>query len=587
MLLERGLWRETRGTRPLLALAVGAGLGVGLLTVLQAGLLARAIEAAFLQGRGLPASVPWLGAVPAVLAGRATLYWVGETAAGRAAARIQHRLRLKLLDRLTARGPVFAAGERRGELVTALAEGVDALEPYFARYLPQLALTALVPLLILGFVFPADRLSGLLLLLTAPLLPLFQALIGREAERLSDRQWAMLGRLGAHFLDVLQGLDTLKLFGRSREQAAVIARASRDFHGAILRVLRVAFLSALALELLASLSTALVAVTLGLRLLAGRLSFGRALFVLLLVPEFYGPFRLLASRFHAGLAGVSAGRRISALLAAGAASDGRPPQPPLDPSTAGSAYAGSACPTTLALEDVHFAYDGGARPALSGVSLVLRPGERVALVGPSGAGKSTLLRLILRFLRPDWGRILVDGRPLEELPAGEWYRRVALVPQEPHLFYGTAAENLRLAATGASDVELRAAAKLAGADTFLRRLPQGYDTLLGERGFRLSGGEAQRLALARAFLKDAPLLLLDEPAAGLDPESEALVQEALVRLAQGRTVLAVAHRLSTAAQADRIMVLDGGRVVEEGRHAELLARNGLYARLARAWWDGA
>ncbi|HHW14699.1 MAG TPA: thiol reductant ABC exporter subunit CydD, partial [Firmicutes bacterium] len=479
-------------------------------------------------------------------------------------------------ERLTALGPVFAAGERRGELVTALTEGVDALEPYLARYLPQLALTALVPLLILGFVFPADRLSGFLLLLTAPLLPLFMALIGRETERLSERQWATLGRLGAHFLDVLQGLDTLKLFGRSREQAAVIAQASQDFHAATLRVLRVAFLSALALELLASLSTALVAVTLGLRLLAGRLPFGRALFVLLLVPEFYAPFRLLASRFHAGLAGASASRRLSALLASATAPDGSLPTDSAD------LRRGTAL--SLTLEDVHFAYDGGTRPALSGVSFVLRPGERVALVGPSGAGKSTLLRLILRFLRPDRGWILVDGRPLSEIPAGEWYRQVALVPQEPHLFYGTAAENLRLAAPGASDTELRAAAKLAGADEFLRRLPQGYDTLLGERGLRLSGGEAQRLALARAFLKDAPLLLLDEPAAGLDPESEALVQEALARLGAGRTVLAVAHRLSTAAQADRIVVLDGGRVVEEGRHSDLLAQNGLYARLARAWW---
>ena len=340
-------------------------------------------------------------------------------------------------------------------------------------------------------------------------------------------------------------------------------------------VLRVTFLSALALEMVATLSTAVVAVQVGLRLLGGHIAFEQALFVLVLAPEFYLPLRLLGVRFHAGMQGVAAARRIWEVLDVEPQAARR--AAPVPPASL------PASPLPLVFEDVHLAYDEGARPALKGLSLSVAPGETVALVGPSGAGKSTVAYLLLRFLEPDRGTITAGGRPLAALDPVAWRRQIAWVSQKPALFYGTVADNIRLARPTATPDEVIWAARQAHAHEFVSRLPQGYDTLLGERGARLSGGQAQRLALARAFLQDAPLLLLDEATANLDPEVEQSIQEALERLLRGRAALIIAHRLHTIYRADRILVLDGGRVVEEGSHDELLARGGLYRRLVTAY----
>ena len=574
----------------------------------------------FLGGLALADVWPLLLALAAIAVLRGLLLWAGELTASRVATRVKTDLRERLTAHLLALGPAYTRGERTGELVNTAVEGIEALDAYFSQYLPQLALAVLIPVTFLLVVFPLDPLSGLVLLLTAPLIPVFMILIGSLADSLTRQQWTALSRMSAHFLDVLQGLTTLKLFNRSREQIAVIAEISDRYRDTTLGVLRVAFLSALVLEMVGTLSTAVIAVEIGLRVLYGRLAFEQAFFVLILAPEFYLPLRLLGTRFHAGIAGVTAARRVFEVL-----------ETPADDTMTRSIPTGRMTnderrrypeSVSVSFVDVHYAYDQGTRPALNGVSFAIRPGEKVALVGPSGAGKSTIAALLLGFIQPASGTITFTGEhtcgagspdaipgqtklsaaPLGvEASAGLSGQRgqpakastpegspntqgfgppassfqhpaIAWVPQLPYLFNTTVADNIRLGRPDAKEDTVIRAAQQAGADDFIRALPQGYETVIGERGARLSGGQAQRIALARAFLLDAPLVILDEATANLDPESEAQIQSALARLLIGRSALIIAHRLNTVRSADRIVVLDHGLVAETGTHAELMAQ---------------
>jgi ATP-binding cassette subfamily C protein CydD len=576
MKLDRRLLNQAQSARADLGLTIGLGLLAGIAIVGQARLLSWVVNQAFLAGAGLRQLLTLLTGFFVLSLVRAGLVWGSEVAADRVAGRVKHDLRERLAAHLLTLGPAYSRGERSGELANTLVEGIEALDAYYRQYLPQLALAALVPLTVLLFVFPLDWVSGLVLLLTAPLIPVFMVLIGNAAEALTKQQWTSLSRMSAHFLDVLQGLASLKLLGRSREQIQTIAQISDLFRQTTMGVLRVTFLSALVLEMVATLSTAVVAVQIGLRLLYGYLSFEDAFFILLLAPEFYLPLRMLGTRFHAGMAGVAAAHRIFEILET--------------PDMASLSRTGShdlqrqAEPARfhLRFSDVHYAYDDGQRPALNGASFEVLPGQRVALVGPSGAGKSTVAYLLLRFIEPDEGGITVDGLPLRGLSPQAWREQLAWVPQSPYLFHGTVAENILLARPSASPDKVAWAARQSHAHAFIEALPQGYATLIGERGARLSGGEAQRVALARAFLKDAPLLILDEATANLDPEIEALIQDAMARLLRGRTVLMIAHRLSTVYRADRILVMADGRVVEAGTHSALVQKEGLYRRLVRA-----
>jgi ATP-binding cassette subfamily C protein CydD len=570
----------------MLALVVGLGVAGTGATIAQMMLLSGIVARVFLGGQSLGHVSPLLLLLLSAALLRAGLLWAREVAAQEMAVRVKSDTRARLLAHVMRLGPSYTRGECTGELVATTTGGVERLDAYVARYLPQTILSVVAPLLIVAYILPLDAASAVLLLLTGPVIPLLMILVGSYAERHVQRQWTTLARMSAHFLDVVQGLPTLLLFGRAGAERERVARISERFRQRTLKTLRLAFLSGLVLEFLASAAIALVAVMLGIRLVNGGITFERAFLVLLLAPEFYRALRELGMQRHAGMEGKAAARRIEEILAV--------PVPIHDihdiqdgtdspPATTGRRAVIPAGAPTITLTDVGYTYPGADRPALAHISLTLPTGARTALVGRSGGGKSTLASLLVRFLDPQVGAIIANGVALASIPIEAWRARVALVPQQPYLFHGTVRENIRLARPTAGSREVERAAELAAAAEFIARLPRGYETPIGERGARLSAGQAQRLALARAFLKDAPLLILDEPTSSLDPESEALIRQALARLAPGRTVLVIAHRLNTVITADQIAVLDGGQLVEVGSHAALLARGGVYASLVGAW----
>lgn len=538
----------------------------GLLIVAQAWLLAYVIDAAVFDGANLARLWPWLLGLLPVFALRFLVGWQAERQAFQAALQVKREIRGRLFDKLRALGPLRLANEDSGSLATSLVDGVESLEPYFARYLPALTMMSMVPLILLLAVFPADWLSGVVLLATAPLVPLFMSLIGKGAEHLNQRQWRQLTRMGAHFLNVIQTLPTLKMFNASRRELDHIARIADAFRRSTMSVLRVAFLTSAVLEFFAALSIALIAVFIGFRLLDGEMAFFYGFFALLLAPEFYMPLRNYGVQNHARMEAVGAAEQIARILDL-EAGDVAPQQD--------ATFVGP-----LQLRQVHFAYEPG-RPALAGVDLLIEPGRHVAIVGPSGAGKSTLANLLLGFALPDSGDIRIGDTPLHAGNIAAWRRQIAWIPQKARLFHGTVADNIRLGTPGATLAEVRQAAAAADALTFIEALPQGFDTLIGEGGLGLSGGQTQRIALARALLHDTPILLLDEPTAHLDRDSERAIVETLRRCATQRTLISIAHRLHTLHDADLILVMQQGRVVQQGSYRELADAPGAFAELLR------
>jgi ATP-binding cassette, subfamily C, bacterial CydD len=548
-------WLQRNGRKIRLPLAVTIALGElsGILLIIQTALIVRVADQVIFQHAAVASLTGVFAALVVTAPLRFLVMWATRRTSFECASRAKRDIRGRLIARLRALGPVTLSGMHAGEVVTVAVDAVEALDGYYSRYLPQRALSVLVPFTVLAAVFPLDWISGLVLVLTAAFLPVTMIVIGEESHLRNQRLWATLARMSGRFLDVLQGLTTVKMFAAARREAAEIERASTEYRMATMSVMRIAFLSSFMLELLSAVSIAIVAVLSGLRLMAGGMHFARAYFILLAAPEYFLVLRTLGTFYHMRMEAMSAAERIAGLFEtqalAGAPASSRIAAPP---------QLGKAC--AIRFQSVSLLYN--TRTILDDLSFTVEAGQQVALTGASGAGKSSILNVLLRFLDPQRGRVLIDQAPLDLLDPREWFERVAWLPQKPTLFHGTVRENIRLGRLGATDEEIRQAATLACVEEFLPRLPAGLDTTVGEGGQGLSRGQLQRIALARLFLRAPSLVLLDEPTAHLDPESAHLVAEGITTLARGRTVILVTHRGSGG--MDRTLVLEAGKVREGG-----------------------
>lgn len=558
-------------TRRWICIAAFLGLLITALNVAQITLIGLLIDQV-IQNQ-VPS--PWL--LPAflgIIALRATAAWGGNQASHRAAAQTKLSLRQRLYAHILKLGPGFLGGQRTGALVNTAVEGVENLEVYFGSYLPQLVLGLTTPILLIAFISHLDGLAALVLLFGQLLIPVSLMVIQQRFRSVSARYWGTANKLSAQFLDSLQGLTTLKLYNRSQAQGEKIRQQSESLRQDTMRLLAVNQVSLFFIEWVSTLGTSVLAIGLAAwRLATGLLTFGEAVVLVLLSLELARPLALLGSFFHAGASGIAAAQHMFRVLET-SPQVYESPQPRLPEQFIPS----------IQFDDVQFSYETEQerRPALHGLTFNIQPGETVALVGASGAGKSSVASLLFRFFDPQAGEIRLSGIPLKDLPLGWLREQLALVAQDTYLFYGSVADNLRLAKPNAAPAEMEAAARAANIHDLIAALPDGYETQVGERGLSLSGGQAQRIAIARALLKNAPIVILDEATSHVDGENEAVIRDSLEHLTARKTVLVIAHRLSTVRNADRILVIENGRLIEAGTHASLLNQNGAYARLISA-----
>ncbi len=567
MHIDKRLLRLTIPVKKDLIFTVLFGLLAAIAVVGEAYFISDVINNIFLQGSSLLLVKNILFLIIGFSILKFIFTWAEQSFANKVATYVKIKLRKDIADYIFKLGPNYTKSERTGDIANTLINGVEKLDAYFSQFLPQLFLSALVPIFILFFVFPIDLLSGVVFLLTAPLIPLFMIFIGSVAEKLNKKQWKSLSLMSAYFLDVIQGLTTIKLFGRTDHVLNKVGIISELFRKSTMKVLRIAFLSALVLEMFSTISIAIIAVEIGLRLMNGHLEFQPALFILILAPEFYNPIRQLGTKYHAGMEGIAAAHSIYKIL-----------ETPIPYHKTIKSLADFNF-NEIIFQNVHFSYEQNSQEALRGISFSIKPKTVTALVGESGSGKTTTINLLLKFLEPTQGNIYFDNQNLNEIERDSWLKHIGWISQNPYLFHTSIRENILIAKEDASETELKKALEFAKLNKFITTLPKGLDTIVGERGTRLSGGEAQRVALARAFLKDAPIIILDEPTANLDPATETDLIESINMLTKNKTVIMIAHRLNTIKKADNILVFSEGRIIETGKHEDLIVNNNFYANL--------
>ena len=547
----------------------------GLLLVVQAYCIASIIYGAYMNGRNSTQLASLFGGFAGVILARALIAWGRERAGFAAGAIVRRQVRRDILEHLALMGPVTTAKLSTGSMVSAAMEQVEALQDFFSHYLPQLFLVILIPVTIVAFVFPISWAAGGILLTTAPLIPLFMILVGMGAENISQRHFQALARMSAHFLDTLQGLTTLKIFDCSKKEAENVARVSTEYRRKTMAVLRIAFLSSAVLEFFSSIAIAIVAVYLGLSFL-GYIDFGsfgipltfkQGFFILLLAPEFYLPFKELGGHYHARASAIGATEEILKILNHDVMQSDAERHGAKQVDIKGNTSAFnrilpvSRVGVMIEFENVSVDF-GRGHSVLEKINFRIAPGQRVAVIGPSGAGKSTLIHLLLRFIDPNFGQIKINHTRLTELSLESWRRQLAWMGQQPILFPGSVAENIRLARPNADDKAVCRAASVAGVLEFCAQLPCGINTVVKEKGLGLSQGQAQRVALARAYLKQAPLLLLDEPTAGLDEATEKQLINQAMTIFKDKTVLMVTHSKVALRGMDRIIRMEQGQIVD-------------------------
>ena len=544
-----------------LSRAIALGSLNGILMIVQMAILAGIINEIIFSNKALSEISPLLFGLVAIVILRTVFGYISEQYSRHATMLIKVSIRQQLLQHLFAMGPAKTATIGSAKIAQLLHQGVDSLEDYFSGYLPIVAYCSVIPSAVLFAVFPMDWRSGLVLMLTAPMVPMFMIIIGHKAHDLNQKHWTKLLRMSSHFLDIIQGLTQLKIFNASRQEIAAVKTISEDYGNQTMGILKIAFLSSFMLEFLASIAIALVAVILGFRLYYGGVNYLLALWVLLLAPEFYLPFRQLGTQYHAKMAGVTAAQDMLQILST-----------PIKENQTKTHF---KAPFEISLTDVNFTYSG-RKKTLNNINLNLFNQGLYAVIGESGAGKSTLIDTILGFNTPDSGTMTINGTKHTPAERDAWLNNCGWIAQQGHVFYGTLGFNIALT-EDYDETKIQQALVSVGLADFVPQLKDGLNTHVGEGGVGLSGGQSQRLALARAFYHQPDVLILDEPSSHLDKDTEQVVSEAIAEYAKQHLVIVIAHRLHTVIDAKQIIVLEQGKIIEQGTHTELLQLNGSYA----------